>query len=494
MIVRVIGHHFHYEMENLCRVFYPLEQIKIVYDKTVYEDWEVVTERKPQQPGFVFVSLPIAGEMREFQAKVRFLEGEEQSENDSAAYERNMAQLLFSALVEKTGYRPDWGILTGVRPSKLMHKLTAQTDEQTAAAYFCDELFVRNEKIRLTQAVTREEQAVLARSRPDSFSLYISIPFCPSRCSYCSFVSHSITGQNAKKLIPDYVENLCRELTLTGQIAKELGLRCESVYIGGGTPTALDAQSLEVLLRTVRAQFDFSFVTEFTVEAGRADTITREKLEALRRFGADRVSVNPQSFDDTVLTRAGRQHSANDAIEAFHLARSCGFDCINMDVIAGLPGDTVQGFAHTMETALQLRPENLTVHTLALKRASRMMTEKEEIRMTQEAASMLQLAQEALTREGFRPYYMYRQSRCVGNLENVGWCTGENVCAYNIFMMEECHSVLAAGAGAVTKLKAPRGDHIERLFNFKFPYEYNRRFEEMLTRKAQIKQFYEKYR
>jgi len=488
MLLRILHHDFHYEMENLCRVFFPRERITAVKTQEGEEALCVTTVLHDSSPPTVSVTAQIDG-----REAARTLPVPETAEGFRAESERAMAQALFAVLAELTGYLPDWGILTGVRPSKLMRRLTVQQGEAGAAEYFREKLFVQPEKIALAQTVSREEESIIAPSRPESFSLYAAVPFCPSRCSYCSFVSHSITGRNAKKLIPQYVERLCEELAATGDIARTLGLRCESVYFGGGTPTVLDAEALAQICQSVQAHFDLGFLREYTVEAGRPDTVTREKLETLRRFGVDRVSVNPQSFDDAVLRQIGRGHTAQDAVDIYRLARDCGFSVINMDLIAGLPGDSAEGFAQSAARAIALEPENITVHTLALKRAARLNTERGEPEPEAAAAEMLHSAQTQLTAAGYRPYYMYRQSRCVGNLENVGWCKGDTACAYNVYMMEECHSVLAAGAGAVTKLKAPQSDYLERIFNFKFPYEYNARFAEMLLRKERIRQFYREY-
>ncbi len=487
MILAVVAHRFHYELENLCRVFFPLEKITLTKQAERGEELQVNTTLVSGEQTIARAQL-YAGDCvfcAELPVPPR--------EDYDAACELTLAQALFAVLREYTGYQPQWGILTGVRPSKLMLRLMRDSSPEEASRYFQDSLLVSTEKTALAQRVAREEEPIIARSRPDSFSLYAAVPFCPSRCSYCSFVSHSITGANAKKLIPDYVKNLARELEQTGRIAAELGLRCESIYIGGGTPTVLDEESLAFIMERICASFNMQTVREFTVEAGRPDTITKEKLKALRRHGVERVSINPQSFSDEVLQRIGRMHKAQETVEAYRLARACGFSVINMDVIAGLPGDSPAGFMQTLERVLELQPENVTVHTLALKRASRMMTQHEMADVAQETAEMLHTAQRMLSGAAFHPYYMYRQSRCVGNLENVGWCIRDSACIYNIYMMEETHTVLAAGAGAVTKLKDPQTDYLERLFNFKFPYEYNSRFAEMLERKERIAQFYQQY-
>ena len=471
MILYTDGHPFHYEMENLCRVFFPEEQIKTVALDEPGEPHVTTALRKT--PGGSRVSCEVLLEGKRFCAEELIPAQQAREEGEC---ERRMAVVLFDVLSRATGYRPQWGILTGVRPSKLMNRLTDQYGAEGARAYFQNRLLVSPEKTALAFDVAQAEKRIMDTSRPESFSLYLSIPFCPTRCSYCSFVSHSITASKAQKLLPRYVELLCEELAITGRIASELGLRLETVYYGGGTPTTLAAEDLLRLHAAVEGNFDLSTVREYTVEAGRPDTVTDERLEALKRMGATRISINPQTFNDEVLREIGRSHTAQCAEDSFLLARAHGFSNINMDLIAGLPKDTPASFCQTLDRTLSLDPERVTVHTLAL------------------TGNMLASAQAALTAAGHSPYYMYRQSRCLGNLENVGWCKKGHEGLYNIFMMEECHTVLAAGAGAVTKLKAPHGDRIERIFNYKYPYEYNERFEQLMQRKERIKQFYASYK
>lgn len=311
-----------------------------------------------------------------------------------------MAVVLFDVLSRATGYRPQWGILTGVRPSKLMNRLTGQYGAAGAQAYFQNRLLVSPEKTALAFDVAQAEKRIMDTSRPESFSLYLSIPFCPTRCSYCSFVSHSITASKAQKLLPRYVELLCEELAITGRIASELGLRLETVYYGGGTPTTLAAEDLMRLHAAVEENFDLSTMREYTVEAGRPDTVTQERLEALKRMGVTRISINPQTFNDEVLQEIGRSHTAQCAQEAFLLARAHGFSNINMDLIAGLPKDTPASFCQTLDRTLSLDPESVTVHTLALKRSSTLVTNQQRAGDASLTGDMLASAQAALTAAG----------------------------------------------------------------------------------------------
>lgn len=489
MILRVIDHKFHYEAENLCRVFYPFEKINVVRDFEGEDRLTVVTSMKDNgESAEISVSFNSDSEEKSETAVVK----EAETDGDfSDACEKKMMVMLFGVLSQATGYVPQWGILTGVRPSKLMTSLVAEMGDEKAKKYFTDELLVKKDKTQLAFSVSKAEEKITALSLKESFSLYISIPFCPTRCNYCSFVSHSV--EQAKKLIPEYVDNLCRELEYTAEIAKKLNLRLESVYWGGGTPTTLSAEQLARVCAVISKNFDLSYLREYTVEAGRPDTVTEEKLIALKMAGVSRISINPQTFNDSVLHAIGRKHTSAQTLEAFRMARDAGFDNINMDLIAGLTSDTFPSFCHTLDTAISLEPENITLHTLALKRSSRIVTGKIDVESGELANKMLRRADRQFSSEGYQPYYMYRQSRSLGNLENVGWCKEGYECLYNIFMMEECHTVLAAGAGAVTKLKQYGVNNIDRIFNFKYPYEYNTRFSEIIERKENILRFYEMY-
>lgn len=484
MILEVLGNSYQYELEKLTRVFFPNEKIRVAFEKGTYSAEENICTAQIEN-GEACVSLQIDGK---HYCKAECLAGE----NDP---ELKLATLLFCGLRNLTGYTPQWGLLTGIRPSKLLLALQAEMGETAARAYFTDRFFVSPQKTALAESVAARETEIIASSRPNSCSLYVSIPFCPTRCSYCSFVSHAMTTDVAKRLVPDYVRLLCTEIKQTGAYVKQLGLRLESVYFGGGTPTTLSADDLNRLLTAVEEAFDVSAVREYTVEAGRPDTITREKLDTLKNGGVTRISINPQTFNDAVLRAVGRPHTAALTEEKFYEARAAGFDNINMDFIAGLPTDTVPSFCNSIDKAITFMPENITVHTLSVKRASNLGTQNTQIERAAGAAAdeMLRYAYQNLTAAGYNPYYMYRQSKTLGNLENTGYAKPGFECIYNIFMMEECHTVFAVGAGAVTKLKAPHGKEIERIFNYKYPYEYISGFSELQKRKSAILPFYERY-
>lgn len=480
-----VNNSFHYETENLLRVFFPHKKYVTAETAGENEEYCLVSLKENTVTCEVF----IFGK-KHSQTETFSLAEKAEDESEESFFERKAAIMLFAILTEITGYTAPWGILTGVRPAKLMTNLSGKTGREKALDYFEKELKVREDKIRLADMVAKAENPIIEESRPDSFSLYVSVPFCPSRCSYCSFISHS--NESAKKLIPEYVEKLCEELALTGKIAKELSLRLESIYIGGGTPTVLSAQQLEKVTDAISENFDLAFLREYTIEAGRPDSITAEKLDVMAKCGCSRISINPQTFSDTVLKEIGRNHTSQMTLDAFNLAREKGFDNINMDLIAGLPADTAESFAKTLDTALSLSPENITVHTLALKRSSTLVTESKETNSGETASQMLSLVQKRLLENDYIPYYMYRQSKSLGNLENVGWAKKGFEGLYNVYMMEECHTILSVGAGAVIKLKAPHSKEIERIFNYKYPYEYISGFDEILNRKNYIREFYEK--
>ena len=477
---------FHYEMENLIRVFLP--DVKIVRSEeiTAGEDYCLLSLEGEK----VDISLCLEGRTYEISESFS-LEDKVFSESDDSFFERKMAVMLYKLLGDITAYAPPWGILTGVRPAKLMTKLREKQGEENALDYFKNELKVSEDKTALALMVSKNETPIIEGSAPDSFSLYVSVPFCPTRCSYCSFISHS--NESAKKLIPEYVEKLCQEIRYTAEIARHQCLRLESIYIGGGTPTVLTAEQLKRVTDEISACFDLSGISEYTIEAGRPDSITEDKFTVMKNCGCTRISINPQTFSDSVLREIGRNHTSAETVAAYAMAREKGFDNINMDLIAGLPTDTLESFEATLNKAIELGPENITVHTLALKRSSTIVTEGKRTNSPHLTRDMLTLVQEKLTRAGYEPYYMYRQSKSLGNLENVGWAKKGYEGIYNVYMMEECHTILSVGAGAVIKLKAPHGNEIERIYNYKYPYEYIGSFEEIISRKKYIGEFYEKF-
>ena len=398
---------------------------------------------------------------------------------------------FFRAAVRATGQHPVWGALTGIRPGKLVTAMLEEgVSERRAEGVLVREYSVSPERAALCADTARAALEVKRSLQPLDICLYIGIPFCPTRCAYCSFVSHSI--EKASKLVEPFLVSLTREIDETAALAESLGLRVISVYIGGGTPTTLSAEQLNRMLGQLESRFDLSYVREFTVEAGRPDTITAEKLSVLRAHGVGRISVNPQSMSDRVLEAIGRRHTAADVLQAVSLVRAADFDGMNMDLIAGLPADSASGFAETLGKVLALSPENVTAHTLSLKRGTRITLEGTEIPSGSEVAEMLDTAESELRGAGYAPYYLYRQKFMSGGFENVGWCLPGHEGIYNVCIMEEFCTILALGGGGVTKLVAPKSGRIERIFNAKYPYEYIGSEEKISESKEKIRDFYEK--
>lgn len=477
MNLYVKNHNFHFELENLTRLFFPNEKITVIRDFSEPQPPYIYTEVSDK----ITITVNI-GSFNKSETAVKKL-----TDDDN---ELVSAQLLYKLLCDFTGLTQPWGILTGVRPVKLLRRLAEGSSEEQAVKKFEKDFFVSNEKIALSRETEHNERKILELSKPESFSLYVGIPFCPSRCSYCSFVMASI--ERAEKLIEPYTKLLCEEIKQTAEIANKLGLRLETVYFGGGTPTTLSAEQLDTVLGTVNNSFDMSTCREFTVEAGRPDTIDIAKLFALKENKVDRISINPQTVNDEVLKTIGRKHTTQQFFDAFELARKCGFDNINTDLIAGLPTDTPESFKNSLDSIVRLNAECITVHTLCMKRASRLTTEGVtlDLQQARDAREMLAYTQNILGQNEYIPYYMYRQSRMVGNLENVGWSKKGFESLYNVYVMDETHTILACGSGGVTKLKRNNPDYLERIFNFKYPYEYIDRFDELIQRKSGIMQFY----
>ncbi len=379
---------------------------------------------------------------------------------------------------------PVWGALTGIRPGKLLSNLleTGMSDN-AGLSRFIRENFVSPERARLCLHTAHAGLSCAKSLEAGDICLYIGIPFCPTRCSYCSFVSQST--QKSMKLIPKFLDALHREIEATAALVRETGLRIVAVYMGGGTPTTLSAQQLDELCKKLETSFDFCAVREYTVEAGRPDTITKEKLEALKRHGVTRVSVNPQTMEDTVLEAIGRKHTAQDVIDALEIVRSLGSFTVNMDLIAGLPLDTPESFKKTLNTVLKLNPENITIHTLALKKGSEISLGNTPRPSADDVRQMLDCANNLLYSEYYEPYYLYRQKYMSGGFENVGWQRGNTENIYNICIMEELCSIISIGGGASTKLCVGSG-RIERLFNPKYPTEYIECIDKIITEKKKI--------
>ena len=387
----------------------------------------------------------------------------------------------FLLMREMTGVAPPWGSLTGIRPTRLMYELREQGLEGEAARRAMEEtFFVSPGKARLLSDILAMQEGLI--DTPDNeYDLYIGIPFCTTRCAYCSFAS----GELGKgELVEPYLDALRREMALDAALMNELGLRLRAAYMGGGTPTALTAPQLDGLLREANRLFPGA--REWTVEAGRPDTIDRDRLQALLDNGVARISVNPQTFSDETLRVIGRAHTARQTVEAYELARSMGFRHINMDLIAALPGEGEDDFFRSLARTIELAPESVTVHTLAIKRSSRLHEQGYSQVDAGTAARMVDGARHALARAGYAPYYLYRQKYMAGNLENVGYARPGYACLYNIDNMEETTRILAQGAGAITKWLFPRERHIDRAPNLRNIEQYIERAEDMAARKRKL--------
>ena len=401
------------------------------------------------------------------------------------ACQRILKLAFYQAGTQALGIQLPWGALTGVRPVKLPTKAMQSGATPAQAARLLEkEYFVTPRRVQLAMDCARTSISMDRSLGRDEVSLYAGIPFCPTRCAYCSFICAD--AGRANKLIEPYLEGLLREVEAAGEGLRQAGKTIRTLYVGGGTPTTLDAGQLDRLLTAMERHLPLEGCTEYTVEAGRPDTITPEKLQVLHDHGIGRISINPQTLEEHVLEAIGRQHAAGDIPAANALARQVGFDCINMDLIAGLPRDSFEGFCRSLEGVLAMTPENITVHTLALKKGSRLMEEGGALPSGEEVARMLDYSDTRLRQAGYLPYYLYRQKYMSGSLENVGWAKPGSENLYNVCMMEELHSVLSLGAGGVTKLVDRRAGAIRRISNPKFPYEYLEQLPRILEQKRAL--------
>lgn len=379
---------------------------------------------------------------------------------------------------------PAWGALSGVRPTKLVSRYLMAGGTLKSADRMLREVYdVSEPRRKLCLQAAKFTMDALEQQRAGDISLYVGIPFCPTRCIYCSFVSEAV--EKSRHLMEPYLQALEQEIKAAAEGLRAHPHRIRTVYIGGGTPTTLDAEQLAWLLDTMYRKFDLSECLEFTVEAGRPDTLDPEKLRVIKEHGATRISINPQTMDDRVLRIMGRSHDSKAVLRAYEQARMAGHDNINMDLIAGLPGDTPEGFGDSLRQVLDLEPCNITVHTLALKKAAKLYYEaRTELPTGEMVARMLREGNEALAACGYRPYYLYRQKYMTGSFENVGWCRNGTQNLYNIYMMEELHSILSLGAGGMTKIV--RDGKIARLSNPKYPREYIRDISDIAAKKREV--------
>ena len=480
MILHIEGSVNRYYVETLCMVFFPgstfgeNEEPRLGVPEVsvnVFTDATGLTT--------AYASIKLNDKVSEATATVSPTEEITISEPASIA----VGRAIFAAGKELLGHIPPWGILTGVRPAKVAAALIQSGNGIIRSKKILrDEYFLNHQKAALAVSVASNELKLLKKVPKNTCSLYVSIPFCPSRCAYCSFVSY--TNKKLLSLVDDYLEAVISELDDTFDTIRRIGYDISSIYIGGGTPTTLSEVQLGRLLAKINENVDTSSLLEFTLEAGRPDTITAEKMKIAVQNGVTRVSVNPQTLNDDILREIGRRHTVEDFYRAFSIARESGVKDINVDLIAGLPGDDFKNFSETVDKIIELRPTNITVHTFCVKKASDALRNNSNVYSLTggDAAKCVSYSQLKSKFAGYRPYYMYRQKNTVGNLENVGFALEGHEGYYNIFMMEETQPIFAVGAGAVTKLMDTRqgsGDRmlIKRLFRPKYPYEYLRAFE-----------------
>ena len=397
---------------------------------------------------------------------------------------RCLRQSYFDAALPHLPEYPAWGALAGVRPTKISTKhLLEGGTEESADTLLKEEYYVTKPRRELAIACSKATVNALVQTEKQDISLYIGIPFCPTRCTYCSFVSRTVGKKKA--LLEEYFNTLLQEIQVTGQLLKDSGRTVRTLYIGGGTPTTLSAEQLKILLDAVNTHIDLTRCMEFTVEAGRPDTLTPEKLAVIRQGGADRISINPQTMMDSVLAACGRPHTAEDVRRVYREAKEAGFADINMDLIAGLPGDSFEGFQQSLDELLALNPANITVHTLALKKGADLFENRQSLPGREEVSRMLDYSREKLEKAGYSPYYLYRQKYMSGNYENIGWSRNGRDCLYNIYMMEELHPIVSLGGGGMSKVNLSE-NKLERFHNPKFPEQYISQFDSVLAQKQQL--------
>ena len=461
---------FFNELCEVIRLFYG------VVDISAEEGDALITHRHAEENGLWRETLVMGEKRTEYEAPARG-EGLERKR----LLKRAVKTACFLLMREIFGFQPPWGSLTGIRPTRILYELLGEgLTAGEARETLCGRFFVSEEKASLLEDIVAMQRGLIDVGN-DEFDLYIGIPFCVTRCAYCSFSSGELRNG---RLVEPYLQALKSEMAACARVMDEMGLRVRAAYMGGGTPTSLSADQLRALIEEAQALFPGA--REWTVEAGRPDTIDRAKLKALKEAHVGRISVNPQTFSDETLRLIGRAHTAGQTIEAYNLARDMGFDDINMDLISALPGEDEADFLRSLETTIDLKPESVTVHTLAIKHSSKLHEQGYTQVDASVAARMVSRARTRLQAAGYAPYYLYRQKYMAGNLENVGYCMPGKQCLYNIDNMEETTRILAFGAGAITKWLFPRERRIERAPNVKNIEQYIARVDEMAQRKIEL--------
>lgn len=428
-------------------------------------------------------------------AKAKITLGEKYAEGEIKATLFSPEKRVVSDLIKKSVFfackklsdmPTPWGISTGIRPAKTARMMLEENaPDEEILKYMEDEFFITPKKALLSLDVAKKEYELLKKRVKNGVSLYVGVPFCPTRCAYCSFISQAVAHN--ERFIEPYVDALIKEIEATAHMAQELGYKAETIYFGGGTPTTLSPKNLDILIKRIKECFDITSLSEFTVEAGRPDTFTEEMLRVLSENGVNRISINPQTMNQKTLDKIGRRHSVEETMAAFEMARRCGSFSINADIIAGLPDESIEDFRKTVREICALNPDAVTVHTMYLKRAARLISDFEKLRFASDMDDMVQLSYDFLTKSGYNPYYLYKQKNTLGNLENVGFSKEGHESLYNIYIMEEVQTILAMGGGASTKMV--KGDRIERVFNPKEASDYINRIDEIIDKKKKALEF-----
>ncbi len=469
MDIRLDGHDEYNACLQIMQLFFAKDDLVTVTSRLRLENGDFFSEASVEKDGKIGEAFAKTGE------------------KDRLHITNTIKKAVYLAAKKVSDMPTPWGISTGIRPAKTAVKLLEKyADREKAKSELIKEYMMSEEKAELAVTVAEFEKEALSSMPKNSVSVYVGIPFCPSRCSYCSFISQAV--EHNKRFVEPYVRALLREIEYGAEIVKDLGQSVDTVYFGGGTPTALSPELLRELIEKVRASFDLSKLREFTVEAGRPDTFTKEMTNMLSDCGIGRISINPQTMHQVTLDAVGRRHSVEDVKKAFYLAREAGIKSINADLIAGLPGEDEEMMAYSVREIANLKPNAVTVHTLYMKRAADMIGDFHRLRFSKNTAAMMNAASKILKNEGMHPYYMYKQRNTLGNLENVGFAEKGHESLYNIYIMEEVQPILALGAGGSTKMVGK--EKIERVFNPKDAADYTARIEEVLGRKDIYRKYY----
>jgi len=488
------GHDYKYAIEQMIQLFYQGEKVVYTEDIDNLND-EICIKSILEEEGnqiAAYTEIHDSGKVISANEVQEVTENVRADDREFVKLCKNTVKLSFFNAAQKIHHMDiPWGILTGIRPTKIVREYIEEGKSKgEIREIFSKQYKVSNSKIDLAVEVAQNELKILKQSKEKNIGLYVGIPFCPTRCLYCSFVSNSV--HRAKKFIEPYLKALEKEIKASEQIIKDMNWSIESIYIGGGTPTVLMPDQLNNLLECICSSFNMEDVREFTVEAGRPDTISMEKLEVIKRNMVSRLSINPQTMNLDTLKLIGRLHTPEETIKAFAMARDVGFTNINMDIIAGLPDETLDMYKHTLTEVQNLNPENITVHTMSIKKASRLNENLDQYTMSKSSVvqQMLSYTEDYMKQNNKTPYYMYRQKNILGNLENVGYCKPGYEGIYNIQMMEEKQTIIAVGCGAVTKMVDRANNRIDRIFNMKEVEDYINRIDEMIERKKVIYDYF----